>query len=123
MFVDLKSIFLASLMFVELTQKISEWRLVEKKVYAIFEIHKNYDFEKNWLSGMYFTISHLFLVFHKKKYIIVKVYRNISEGILEQRFYYLGPDIPWTFFVRATPRSNLVSAYKRFFNGVYLKRP
>ena len=63
---DPKSTFLAFLMFVELAQKISEWRLVEKKVYAIFEIHKNYDFEKNWLSGMYFTISHLFPMFQTK---------------------------------------------------------
>ena len=41
MFVDLKLIFLASLMFVELTQKISEWRLMEKKVYDNFKNQKN----------------------------------------------------------------------------------
>ena len=44
MFVDPKSIFLAFIMFAEDTQKLSEWRLVEKKVYANFKIHKNCDF-------------------------------------------------------------------------------
>ena len=50
MFVDLKSIFLASLMFVELTQKISEWRLMEKKVMTILKISKIVIWKKNWLS-------------------------------------------------------------------------
>ena len=37
---DPKSFFLAFIIFLDDTQKISEWRLVEKKVYVNFKIHK-----------------------------------------------------------------------------------
>ena len=41
MFVDPKSIFLALLMLLELTKKVSEQRLVEKKVHASLKIENN----------------------------------------------------------------------------------
>ena len=42
MFVDPKSIFLAFLMLLEPTKKVSEQRLVEKKVYASLKIDNNF---------------------------------------------------------------------------------
>ena len=66
MFVDLKSIFLASLMFVELTQKISEWRLMEKKVYDNFKNLKNCNLKKKWLSSISLSFPTFFKCFKQK---------------------------------------------------------
>ena len=69
MFVDLKSIFLASLMFVEFTQKISEWRLMEKKVYDNFKNLKNCNLKKMGLIRYFTNFSYLFMCLKQKVYI------------------------------------------------------
>ena len=84
MLVDLKLIFLASLMFVELTQKISEWRLIEKKVYDNFKNLKNCNLKKKMPLQVF---HHFFLPFSfisNKRHGLVKVCFQYMEGSLEQ---------------------------------------